>query len=555
MRVLIITRGDSGTDKENTVEALPVTVGRGSDQHVRLADLRVALKHAEIVQDGKSFVLKSLALAGFTVDGLETQSVTLSPGTRVEIGLCTLQVIKRDQFDLALRIVDAADADAQSASAMQRGKYRISLEESAVSQRRWAIGLSVAVLALFLLWPLVGGQFGGINQLARSAGVSPEGAWVPGGPSDAHAFFMDDCGACHTTPFVRTKDTTCGNCHGGIADHSDETWYATHPEVEALACNDCHREHNGADGLIAKHARDCVNCHNDMGDFPESDIATVNSFRKHHPTFSPTVPARTDGQLVFTDVQLPFDNEQSGLHFNHASHTDADGIKGPDGTEVLACVDCHANDAGRVGHQPINQQEHCARCHVMTFDEGDPTAELPHAPAHIVQKTIDEHFVRRALEGAFETPDRNAPRFNPLRRRPGAKLTGPQRAEALDWAAEKADQKAKEVFSKNVCGVCHESTETDGRWAVQPVALQSTFLTGHRFDHGGHASMDCVDCHATDSSDSARDLLLPGIDNCRDCHGDWRDDNVAPSACIDCHGFHIADGPMLTPAAHAGGNP
>lgn len=548
MRVLIITRSDSGTDKEQAVEALPITVGRGSDQHVRLADLRVALKHAEIVREGKDFVLKSLALAGFTVDGLETQSVNLSPGTRVEIGLSTLQVVKRDNCDLALRIIDNAGDD-QAASDLQRGKFRISLEESAVSPRRWAIGLSLVVLALFLVWPLLGGQISGVNELARSAGISPEGAWVPGGPSDAHAFFMDDCGACHTTPFVRTKDTTCGSCHNNIADHSNEGWYAAHSDVEALACNDCHREHNGAEGLIAEHARDCVSCHNGMGDFPESEIATVSSFRKHHPGFSPTVPSRDGGQLTFTDVQLPFDNEQSGLHFNHASHTDPEGINGPDGTEVLACIDCHVDDAGRVGHQPINQQDHCARCHVMTFDEGDPSAELPHAPAHIVQKTIDEHFVRRALEGAFETPDRNAPRFNPLRRRPGAKLTGTQRAEALDWAAEKAEQKAKEVFSKNVCGVCHESTVNEGRWAVQAVALQSTFLTGHRFDHGGHASMDCVDCHATDTSDSARDLLLPGIENCRDCHGDWRDDNVAPSACIDCHGFHIADVPMLTPVA------
>ena len=125
-------------------------------------------------------------------------------------------------------------------------------------------------------------------------------------------------------------------------------------------------------------------------------------------------------------------------------------------------------------------------------------------------------------------------------------MSSTQRKEALEWAADKAEQKAKEVFSKNVCGVCHESSvQEDGRWTVLPVALQSSFLTGHRFDHGGHASMDCIDCHATDSSDGARDLLLPGIENCRSCHGDWRDKDVAPSACIDCHGFHTADVPML----------
>lgn len=543
MEVLIITRASDGTDREQVVDALPVTIGRGAGQHIRLTDLRVALKHAVIVRDGQQFVLRSQALAGFTVDGLESQSVSLRAGMRIEIGLASLQVVKRDGYALALRVNDT-EAD-RSDNHAARGKYALSLEDSGVSARPWAVGLAAAVLLGFLLWPLLGGQIGGLNKAAQSAGFSPEGAWVPGGPSDAHAHFMDDCGACHTTPFVRTKDTSCGACHDDIADHSSEAWYTTHNDVAGLNCNDCHREHNGAEGLIAEHARDCLSCHKNIGDFPEATIASVSSFRKRHPAFSPTVPQRADGKLTYAQVQLPFNNEQSGLHFSHASHTDSAGIEGPNGTEVLSCVDCHASDAGRIGHQAINQQSHCARCHVMTFDEGDPSAELPHAPAHIVQKTIDEHFVRRALEGAFETDSETVRRFNPLRRRPGAKLSSSQRQEALDWAADTAEQKAKEVFSKNVCGVCHESSVEDGRWSVQPVALQSSFLTAHRFDHGGHASMDCIDCHATDTSDGARDLLLPDIDNCRSCHGDWRDSDVAPSACIDCHGFHIATVPML----------
>ena len=544
MRILIINQGDAGTEQQTVIESLPVTIGRGADQHVRLPDLRVALKHAEIVQEGKQFKLRSLALAGVTVGGLEVQATKLQHGMRVELGLCTLQVVKRDGYDLALR-VNTDSADAQPDDAHWRGKYQIDLKETGLSPRRWALGLAASVLLLFLAWPLIGGQLPGVNKAAVSMGFAPEGAWVPGGASDAHAHFMDDCRACHTTPFVRTKDTTCGECHKNIADHSSDDWYATHAEVEELNCNDCHREHNGSDGLIAKHARDCVSCHSDISDFGQAQIGSVSSFRKQHPGFSPTVPQRAGGSLAFAQVQLPFANEQSGLHFNHASHTDIAGIEGPDGTEVLACADCHAKDAGKVGHKPINQQQHCARCHVMTFDQGDPSAELPHAPSHIVQKAIDEHFVRRALEGAFEAEASDGPRYNPLRRRPGSKLTTQQRTEALDWAAAKAEQKAKEVFSKNVCGVCHESTQTDGRWTVQKVALQSSFLTAHRFDHGGHASMDCTDCHATGSSDSARDLLLPGIDNCRSCHGDWRDDDVAPSACINCHGFHIADAPML----------
>ena len=544
MRVLIIQQRESATTKETIVEALPVTIGRGADQHVRLPDLRVALEHAEIVSERKQFRLRSRAISGVSVGGLDTQSVALDVGMRIDIGLCSLHVVKREGFDLALRVLTER-ADSQADDAGLRNKFQLDLSETSASPRRWALGLAAAVLLGFLAWPLVGGQIPGVNKAALAMGVSPEASWVPGGSSDAHAHFMDDCGACHTTPFVRTKDTTCGECHNNITDHSDQAWYAQHSDAQGLNCNDCHREHNGSDGLIAEHARDCVSCHSNIDTFSEAEIATVSSFRNQHPGFSPTVPKRGSDELAFTQVSLPFSDEQSGLFFNHASHTDPAGIEGPDGAEVLACADCHAKDAGGVGHQPVNQQTHCARCHVMTFDEGDPSAELPHARAQIVQKTIEEHFIRRALEGAFEAEPTNAPRYNPLRRRPGAKLSNEQRAEALEWAAAKAEQKSKEVFSKNVCGVCHESNETNGQWAVQQVALQSSFLTAHRFDHGGHASMDCADCHATATSDSARDLLLPGIENCRSCHGDWRDDDVAPSACISCHGFHVSDTPML----------
>lgn len=149
MRILIINQGDAGTEQQTVIESLPVTIGRGADQHVRLPDLRVALKHAEIVQEGKQFKLRSLALAGVTVGGLEVQATKLQHGMRVELGLCTLHVVKRDGYDLALR-VNTDSADAQPDDAHWRGKYQIDLKETGLSPRRWALGLAASVLLLFL---------------------------------------------------------------------------------------------------------------------------------------------------------------------------------------------------------------------------------------------------------------------------------------------------------------------------------------------------------------------------------------------------------------------
>lgn len=544
MKTLIIQAGDSGATKERVVEASPLTIGRATNQHVQLSDLRVALEHAEISLDGKSLQITASALTGVTVDGLEVRQAKIGVGSVIDLGLCTLKVVKRDGYDLALRIVD--DGSARPDTSAQRAAYSLTLEDTGVSPRKWAVGLGLGVLALFLAWPIIGGLVPAVGDPVRQTGVSPEGAWTPGPPSKAHAFFMDDCAQCHATPFVRTQDTSCGSCHNDIGSHAASDVGRTHMDDAALNCHDCHREHNGADGLIAEHPRDCVSCHAKPDRFEGIALSPVRNFADHHPGFTPRVPVRTEAGLMFEEQPLGEAVEASGLHFNHAIHTDTAGIQGPDGMEVLACHDCHRPDAGRVGHQPINQQRDCARCHVMKFDTGDPDAELPHAPAALVQKTIEEHFVRRALEGDFETDTALTPRFNPARRRPGSPLTPAQRKSALEWAESRAEQTSKEVFSKSVCGVCHlPDRDAQGRWSVQSVALQTSFLTDHRFDHGGHASMDCTDCHATQDSDGARDLLLPGIDNCRACHGDWDDTDVAPSACVSCHGFHTTERPML----------
>ncbi|MDF1762584.1 MAG: hypothetical protein P1U57_04160, partial [Oleibacter sp.] len=64
----------------------------------------------------------------------------------------------------------------------------------------------------------------------------------------------------------------------------------------------------------------------------------------------------------------------------------------------------------------------------------------------------------------------------------------------------------------------------------------------------------CLTCHeALDSSESA-DVLIPGIDNCVQCHADERvakHMGKVSTQCVDCHQFHIPGKPSMSPSQAA----
>jgi len=68
------------------------TIGRGSDNHIQLADELVSRHHAEILPEGDGFVLRDTESANGTfVNGQRIQEATLSPGDTVKIGETTLK--------------------------------------------------------------------------------------------------------------------------------------------------------------------------------------------------------------------------------------------------------------------------------------------------------------------------------------------------------------------------------------------------------------------------------------------------------------------------------
>ena len=62
-----------------------------------------------------------------------------------------------------------------------------------------------------------------------------------------------------------------------------------------------------------------------------------------------------------------------------------------------------------------------------------------------------------------------------------------------------------------------------------------------RFSHEKHEQVECADCHDAAQSKKAADVLMPGIDTCRQCHTGARGDQGLRSNCITCHRFHYRE--------------
>jgi len=94
-----------------------------------------------------------------------------------------------------------------------------------------------------------------------------------------------------------------------------------------------------------------------------------------------------------------------------------------------------------------------------------------------------------------------------------------------------------------------ESTD----WAALGPSIPKTprrWLPRSRFDHGAHKTMNCVDCHDALGKSRAsrpplagqhwagntRDILIPAIHNCVQCHSSK---SGVRHTCVTCHDFHL----------------
>lgn len=534
----------SGTTFEEDIHYGDVlTLGRGADQAIYLPDLRAALAHVRVTSlRGGQYQIESQITAGVRVNGSIVSSANGGPGTTIDIGSTRIRLIQPPQdFEAAVEVSQIEKAEI---SAQEKARApKLTLTEAGLRKRSLSWILFGVVLLLALILPLLAHYIPAFRTVGDPLPMGSRSQWETGPLANSHHFFGQQCTTCHEGGFARVKDEDCRSCHQSTPGHADPEKFQLSLLGDAR-CAFCHRDHNG-DELIRKDQELCSSCHKDT--WTTHDESTkplaVGDFGDDHPAFVVTLPQWNEAG-VYTPVRTPLATtgikENSGLIFRHDVHLDAKGIRGPKGDEVLDCNSCHHSEPGGARMQPINFEKDCQSCHLLTFSVRGADRQVQHGNVAEVGFAIQEFFAREALEGGFDQVD--APSVVRVRRRPGQSVTPQERADALAWARDQATTTLNRLFDGKACSECHTTYRgPDGDWNVKPVRVTGSWFPRSDFTHRRHDTMACADCHVASTSKSSSDLLLPNIDNCRQCHGGEHSRNKVPTTCIDCHGFHTRD--------------
>jgi hypothetical protein len=251
------------------------------------------------------------------------------------------------------------------------------------------------------------------------------------------------------------------------------------------------------------------------------------------------------------------------VRLNHYLHMKPD-LVGPNSDRVqMACEDCHrlagvqdhfpyASDlfqttaSGAPSAQklslasatmaPVKFANHCAGCHTLQFDARFAGQQVPHDKPEVIHAFLVKRFqefiaTNPAAVHQIEPPGRQVPRTDrPLR----------IARNASDWVQFRVDDAEWLLWAKT-CKQCHAIKSAGiALPEIVPSQIRSRWLEHATFDHHAHRMMTCISCHAKaiESHDTA-DVLLPGIDTCRECHHDQaRSREVAEGRCFECHQYH-----------------
>lgn len=554
MRILVRYVSHKGK-LNDTLHEVPLSgsrlkIGRGTDQDIHLSNLRVALAHAELIegQDGKVRLQSHLA-AGFHYNGDVVQSAVLTAGDRIELGGHILRVGEAAGCNLALEISEDTSTRGREMEAALLKRARLDLGAAGLRKRPAALAAATLILALFLLVPIISATVPSAGKWLRALPLLPsDHAWQSGAVSDAHAHFGVNCNSCHTIPFVPTRNGACLDCHQNTPHHVDTEILKT-GLFKGQRCASCHHEHTGKSSLVRHDESLCVTCHRDLKDkYKDTTLTDVRNFGDDHPEFRPTLVHQVDGKPMSVRVALSDSKalrETPGIEFSHQGHLDAKGVESPTrGTVKLQCADCHQAEPGGGRMQPVSFENSCHECHQLNIP-GDVVREVPHGDLKAAVDGVSDYFQAWALRGGY--PNAFAPGGVQARRLPGQPISEAEKQDALSWAARNAEMTTAEMLAYTTCGKCHTVTPTGKgngaeAWHIDPVRIPKAWLPGANFSHKQHDTQACTDCHANaNKSDTSADVMLPGIDSCRTCHGsgDAGEGKLA-STCVTCHGFHRA---------------
>jgi hypothetical protein len=372
---------------------------------------------------------------------------------------------------------------------------------------------------------------GGSRAWAQDAKESPEDT-LP--VSASHALFGKQCNLCHE-PFRGASEKLCLGCHAGPLHNAAQDFVP--------GCLSCHVEHKGQEELAKAIQGQCVTCHADVktkGGAPLTIAKTVTDFVQQHPQFALTVATQDPPKRLRLDERGARQMDRSNITFPHEEHLKA-GLKSPKGPVQLGCKDCHVPSLDGKHMAPVTYLARCQSCHALNFDPQFPNRVVPHGSQQNVRAYLVMSFSERRGAPAPAPPSVPAIR---------GRLTRPVLSVApLNVTPGVAQQvsAAEKYLYTTTCNKCHvlEKGSAPVPLIVDP-AIPAVWFSHARFAHRAHRMLECVACH-TDvaTSKKATDVLVPGIQLCRECHRAVTQEgpvaqhqNSASTQCVSCHVYH-----------------
>ena len=564
MRVIIRyihTRGLGREVHESSFNGDVITIGRGTDQAIQISDQRLALTHSKISRTSGKLSIHTVQDQRCTVNGNITRRAPLVIGDLVKIGNYQLRIQEGDNS--ADYVIDVM-LDHDQVDPL-RDRFLTRLRQVGVPSRQFAWLLFLLIIGFGLIVP-VSGFFTGMESL-RDSPLPDDRIWSSGDLDSTHAFLAEDCNYCHVQAFAQTRDKECLACHRDLKHHFSVETPGREAEIMD-ACGNCHQEHSSTGSITRSDQAVCVVCHADLqtAGFTTDRLRDSVDFSTNHPPFRLSLLHYVgDGQWRTERIDPQVDTllESSNLLFPHDIHLAPEGIDSPDGPEVLSCVMCHETETGGVKMKTVTMESHCADCHPLSFDAGNPERVVPHGAPALMMRSLREYYALQFLDryqsGAMAASGEvlDLPEARPARR-PGK----PPRAESISdlmlsrpvegdvsvgqqaqrYIEARVAEAADNLFAKQVCTICHEisrAADQQTPWRVQPVRLNKSWMPLARFDHDAHKNMQCGDCHRAGDSAQASDVLMPDLGSCQSCHGGENARERIPSSCVSCHSFHL----------------
>lgn len=450
---------------------------------------------------------------------------------------------------------DPLQADAQRLRRPLGGRRRLA----------WLLVLVTAVFAIVL--PLLAPA--PAKEASPQAPGGFDRVWNPGPLAAAHQPWATQCTLCHAEPFSRVRDESCRGCHRDLRDHVDRD--TLHVAALEVRCASCHRDHQGAFALAQQNrhfvGRECSDCHGDIrAHHPGTLTENTTDFATAHPQFRVQLREGAAADAPQRRVRIPdvgHLEEASTLVFPHDVHLAAKGVGSPEGKRRLHCADCHVPDATGESFLPVRMETHCRACHSLAIEPAFSGREMPHGPVPDVLDSLVEFYSFVAQNGVPPDPLAGRPALHPVR--PGKQKAAPGFITPGADPLVMARAAATELIEKTACRVCHQPVRLDGpgkagrpgaslpQWEIPAVAPAHPWMPAARFSHATHKDAQCGSCHAAERSDTAAEVLMPGIGRCRDCHaGSLPAPRKVVSDCGLCHGFHLVSGRSpVEPAAAA----